>query len=75
MVTVMLDDTIDLNTNKEEKVLEKKDVLTLEQAVEYLGIEDYWIEEMILTGELLSLSVEHLDQYLEDMPTEELQKT
>lgn len=49
-----------------------KEILTLEKAAEYLQEADYWVEELLLTGELESLSIEDLDKYLANAQTQEI---
>ena len=46
-------------------------VLTIQQASKYTGIEDYWLEELLLIGDIPSLAIEDLEQYMEDCDTEE----
>ena len=50
------------------------EMLTYDQALEYLGIEDFWLDELLHTGAIKSLSVDDLDDYLSNAPTEEIEK-
>ena len=66
--------TIDLNTDRVQKEEMENKVLTFDQAVEYLGVEDYWLEELIHVGEITSLSIKDLDYYMAECKTEEIPK-
>jgi hypothetical protein len=50
------------------------EILTYDQALEYLGIEDFWLDELLLTGVLKSLSIEDIEEYFANAPTEEIEK-
>lgn len=52
---------------------DKGEMLTYDQALEYLGVEDFWLDELLHTGTINSLSVEDLDDYLSNAPTEEIE--
>ena len=50
--------------------LDRNKILSYEQAQSYLNVERHWLDEILLTGELKSLSVEHLDEYMSNCTTE-----
>jgi hypothetical protein len=56
-----------------EERINPREVLSLEKAAEYLREDIYWVEELLLIGDLESLSIKDLDYYLMDAPTEEME--
>tara|TARA_B100000900_G_C20369459_1_gene629782 strand:+ start:521 stop:760 length:240 start_codon:yes stop_codon:yes gene_type:complete len=60
------------NKNKLEKATEVEETLSLSEASTFLGVEDYWVEELLLIGDLKSLRLEDLEHYMMDAPTQEM---
>lgn len=51
-----------------------KMIMSVKEASRLLGIEDFWVEELLLIGDLESLSFEDVEHYMMNAPTQEMEK-
>jgi len=54
--------------------MENEEKMTLKEAAEYLGLEEFWVEELLYVGTIKSLSKEDVEEYFSEAPTEIIEK-